>query len=67
MDHKTESFVYLLVSETCLFPTGSDCHACGDRFISLKNSEDMIDFAILILIPGLVFFASFQISEQHKV
>jgi hypothetical protein len=67
MDHKVENSFSLLVSETCLFPTGSGCHACGDRFISLKNSEDMIDFAIFILIPGLVFFASFQIPEQHKV
>jgi hypothetical protein len=67
MDHKVESSVSLLVSEICLFPTRSDCHACLDRFITLKNSEDMIDFAILILIPGLVFFASFQIPKRRKV
>jgi hypothetical protein len=67
MHHKVESSVSLLVSETCLFLTGSDSHACGDCFISLKISEDIIDFAILILIPGLVFFASFPIPEQHKV
>jgi hypothetical protein len=63
MDHKVESSVSLPVSETCLFPTDPDCHACGDRFMSLKNSEDMSDFAILILIPGLVFLASFQTPE----
>jgi hypothetical protein len=67
MDHKIESSVSLLVSETCLSPTSSNCHACDDRFKNLKISEDMINFTILILIPGLVFFASFQISEQHKV
>jgi hypothetical protein len=59
MDHKVESPVSLLVSETRLFATGSDCHVCGDRFINLKISEDMIDFMILILIPGLVFFCIF--------
>jgi hypothetical protein len=67
MDHKVESSVSLLGSETCLFPIGSDCHACGDRLINIKTSEDMIDFAVLIPLPSLVFFAYFQIPEQHKV
>jgi hypothetical protein len=58
MHQKIESSVPLLVSETCLFPTGSDYHACCDRLIILDNSEEVIIFPILLFIPGNVLSPS---------
>jgi hypothetical protein len=59
MHHKIESSVSLLVNEIRLFSTGSDCHACCGRFISLGNSDDTINFPMLIFIPGKVFLECF--------
>jgi hypothetical protein len=59
MYYKAESFISPLGSETRLFQAGSDCCACCDRFRSLEDSEDVIEFMIFILIFHKLFLEAF--------
>jgi hypothetical protein len=47
MHYKVKGSISPLISETHLFPASSGCRAYCDRFISLEDSEDAIDFILI--------------------